>query len=120
MLLLIRQGTKYCLHLLQLVLALDSLHPFLLHISVGGLPHVVVLNNVLHCFPWQEIRPDVVESPPVLLHGLLKEASSRRPPLGGQLKEEEEKPKDKKLHRHKSRRSNMQNGTLGQPYLALN
>lgn len=79
MLLHILQGTGF--YLLQLVLALDSLHPFLLHVSVGGLPHVVVLNNVLHRFPRQEIRPDVVESLPILLHGLFEEASLSSGPV---------------------------------------
>ena len=72
-----------CWHedLLQLGLGLDGLHPLLLDVAVGRLPHEEVLDNVLHGFPGQKVFADVVKVFAVLVDRLLKEVGLGRAPV---------------------------------------
>ena len=66
-------GVGWYEDLLQLALGLHGLDPLLLDVSVGGLPHEEVLDDVPHRLPGKKVVPDVVEVFAVLLDGLLKE-----------------------------------------------
>lgn len=49
----IRFGVVRNVDLLQLRLGLDRFNAFLLHIPVGGFPHIIIFDDVLQRFPGQ-------------------------------------------------------------------
>ena len=74
-------GVGRHVHLLQLVLVLNSLLLLLLDVPVRRLPHEEVLDDVPHRLPWQEVLLDLIEVLAVLLDGLLEQVGLRTAPV---------------------------------------
>jgi len=85
--------------LLELGLLLGQLDALLLHVAVGGLPRVVVLDEALGGLPRKELRPDLAKVLAQLVEGLLEQVGlGRRPVLDLVLADQ------RPLHRHQPQR----------------
>ena len=78
---LILLGVVGYVHLLELGLLLGELDALLLHVAVGRLPHVVVLDEALHALPRQVLAANVGELLAQLVQRVLEQVRLGRRPV---------------------------------------